>query len=223
MRSRPSQAAPSRLRLLRGVVDLLGDTYAQFSNGIHEFHRAVADKPFKVLNAAPAICTATAPVRVLHDGITDAVYTGVKEIGALSFSVAGAALTLIEEQSSQATAAAHPRTDLAFSALSGLFGEHLIGRRNPVAPQFGFYRDGVRLGITRTALAATFPTAQPRVVIFVHGLCCNETAWKLYQQADDDSTRPYGEKLGEHGYTPLYLRYNSGAHISQNEIGRAHV
>src|SRR3546814_5519282 len=109
MRSRPSQAAPSRLRLLRGVVDLLGDTYAQFSNGIHEFHRAVADKPFKVLNAAPAIGTATAPVRVLHDGITDAVYTGVKEIGALSFSVAGAALQLIEEQSSQATAAAHPR------------------------------------------------------------------------------------------------------------------
>src|SRR3546814_14359006 len=81
---------------------------------------------------------------------------------------------------------------------------------------FGFYRDGVRLGITRTALAATFPTAQPRVVIFVHGLCCNETAWQLYQQADDDSTRPYGEKLGEHGYTPLYLRYNSGAHITPN-------
>src|SRR3546814_18942427 len=95
MRSRPSQAAPSRLRLLRGVVDLLGDTYAQFSNGIHEFHRAVADKPFKVLNAAPAIGTATTPVRVLHDGITDAVYTGVKEIGALSFSVAGAAPKLI--------------------------------------------------------------------------------------------------------------------------------
>src|SRR3546814_7190255 len=98
MRSRPSQAAPSRLRLLRGVVDLLGDTYAQFSNGIHEFHRAVADKPFKVLNAAPAIGTATAPVRVLHDGITDAVYTGVKEIGALSFSVAGAALKLIRSE-----------------------------------------------------------------------------------------------------------------------------
>src|SRR3546814_1975094 len=143
------------------------------------------------------------------------VDTGVKESGARSFSVAGAALRLCEEQSSQATAAAHPRTDLAFSALSGLFGDHLIGRRNPVAPQFGFYRDGVRLGITRTALAATFPTAQPRVVIFVHGLCCNETAWPLYQQADDDSKRPYGEQLGEHDYTPLYLRYNSGAHIDR--------
>src|SRR3546814_14977880 len=83
---------------------------------------------------------------------------------------------------------------------------------------FGFYRDGVRLGITRTALAATFPTAQPRVVIFVHGLCCNETAWQLYQQADDDSTRPYGEKLGEHGYTQLYLRYNSGAPIDRTSV-----
>src|SRR3546814_4718797 len=117
------------------------------------------------------------------------------EIGALSFSVAGAALKLIEEQSSQATAAAHPRTDLAFSALSGLFGDHLIGRRNPVAPQFGFYRDGVRLGITRTALAATFPTAQPRVVIFVHGLCCTETAWQLYQHADDDRSEEHTYEL----------------------------
>src|SRR3546814_13856795 len=108
------------------------------------------------------------------------------EIGALSFSVAGAALKLIEEQSSQATAAAHPRTDLAFSALSGLFGAHLFGRRNPVAPQFGFYRDGVRLGITHPALAATFHTTKPRLMIFVLVLSCHELSW---QQSVRDCVR----------------------------------
>lgn len=216
MRSRPPHGAPSTLQRWRGVVDLLGDTYAQLTGGIHEFHRAIASKPFKALSAVPAISSGAAPVRVLHDGITDAVYTSVKEIGALSFNVAGAALKLIEEQSPPTSAAAHPRTELAFSALSGLFGDHLIGRRNPLAPQFGLYRDGIKLDTDRTALTTAFPSAQPRLVIFVHGLCCNETAWQLYQKAGDDSTRPYGERLSEHGYTPLYLRYNTGAHISQN-------
>lgn len=216
MHPRRPRAAPSTLQKWRGVVDLLGDTYAQLTGGIHEFHTAIADQPFTALKRVPAISAGTTPVRVLHDGITDAVYTSVKEIGALSFTLAGATLKLIEEQAPQPSAAPHPRTDLAFSALSGLFGDHLVGRRNPVAPQFGLYRDGVMLDVNRAALSASFPEAPSRLVIFVHGLCCNETAWQLYQKPGDDSTRPYGEQLDKHGYASLYLRYNSGAHISQN-------
>lgn len=212
----PSQKAPNTLQRWRGVVALLGDTYAQITSGIQEFHRAIAKQPFRTVAAIPAISNGAAPVRVLHDGITDAVYTGVREIGALGFSVAGGALKLIEQQLPDTPAAAHPRTDLAFSALSGLFGDHLVGRGNPVAPQFGLYVDGLKLDTDRAALASTFPHAQPRLVIFVHGLCCNETTWQFYRQPGDDSTRPYGERLDALGFTSLYLRYNTGAHVSQN-------
>ncbi|NGY05163.1 esterase/lipase family protein [Solimonas terrae] len=218
MNRRPAGKAPTALARWAGGVELLGDTYAQITAGIHEFHRAIARQPFRTVDAIPTLGSGAAPVRVLHDGITDAVYTGVREIGALAFTLAGGALKLVEQQTSEveATASAHPRTDLAFSALSGLFGDHLIGRRNPVAPQFGLYVDGLKIETDRSSLAARFPDAEPRLVVFVHGLCCNETSWQLYRQAGVRQSLPYGARLAEHGYTPLYLRYNSGAHISQN-------
>jgi pimeloyl-ACP methyl ester carboxylesterase len=47
--------------------------------------------------------------------------------------------------------------------------------------------------------------------VFVHGLCETDEAWQL------GSERPYGARLrDELGYTPLYLRYNTGLRISDN-------
>ena len=47
----------------------------------------------------------------------------------------------------------------------------------------------------------------------MHGLCETDDAWKL----GADRHAPYGARLqAELGYTPLYLRYNTGRHISEN-------
>ncbi len=52
-----------------------------------------------------------------------------------------------------------------------------------------------------------------KLCIFVHGLCDSETAWRF----SGDSNQTYGSLLDEElGYSPLYLRYNSGLHISTN-------
>ena len=49
--------------------------------------------------------------------------------------------------------------------------------------------------------------------MFLHGLCETEDAWALH----GDRVAPYGRRLtGELGFTPVYLRYNSGRHISAN-------
>jgi len=51
------------------------------------------------------------------------------------------------------------------------------------------------------------------VLIFVHGLCLNEQHWSREEQT-------HAETLAtDLGYTPLYLRYNSGLSIAEN--GRA--
>jgi pimeloyl-ACP methyl ester carboxylesterase len=63
----------------------------------------------------------------------------------------------------------------------------------------------------RAALAAAFPRASPRLVVFVHGLMETEHAWRL------GGRESYGERLArELGCTPVDVRYNSGRHISQN-------
>jgi len=49
------------------------------------------------------------------------------------------------------------------------------------------------------------------VAVFLHGLTGDEFCWSW--GADD----AYGERLAKDlGYTPVYLRYNSGLHISEN-------
>src|SRR5262249_52280699 len=57
------------------------------------------------------------------------------------------------------------------------------------------------------------PRRAGRACVFVHGLCCTEREWFR----DGES---YGTRLEKDlGWTPLYVRYNTGLHIADN--GRA--
>ncbi|NKF22334.1 esterase/lipase family protein [Solimonas marina] len=201
---------------LPGAIELAADVFDRTTEHIHAFHRAIAARPFAPLQATPALGHAVAPIRVLHDGITDAVYRGVRDGGAIGFGVATGIARLLARRDGTAPPAAAPHLDTATSALAGLIGDHLAGRRNPLAPRFGLYRNGLCIGRDADSLRRAYPDAQPRLALFVHGLCCNESSWQLYRDPSRPETRGYGERLQAIGYTPLYLRYNTGAHISQN-------
>lgn len=55
-----------------------------------------------------------------------------------------------------------------------------------------------------------------KLCLLVHGLCDSEETWRF----PDDPAMSYGSLLqSDFGYAPLYLRYNTGLHISTN--GRA--
>lgn len=65
----------------------------------------------------------------------------------------------------------------------------------------------------RDAVAEDFADATGHLVVYVHGLAEDERAWGLR------GGEPYGERLRDLGLTPVYVRFNSGLHISDN--GRA--
>jgi pimeloyl-ACP methyl ester carboxylesterase len=74
--------------------------------------------------------------------------------------------------------------------------------------------DGRELPMDRAALARAHPAAGPRVVVLVHGLMCTEDVWAHEDGSD------YGSLLARDlGFTPLYVRYNSGLPLAEN--GRA--
>jgi alpha-beta hydrolase superfamily lysophospholipase len=51
----------------------------------------------------------------------------------------------------------------------------------------------------------------------VHGLCVNEGAWQSYSQQHWGKKQDFGQLLEQElGYSPFYVRYNSGRHISHN-------
>jgi pimeloyl-ACP methyl ester carboxylesterase len=79
-------------------------------------------------------------------------------------------------------------------------------------------KDGVRVELDSAALAGAFPQATPRVCVFVHGLMCNEWSWSLYaRDVHGDPSTNYGTLLQKDlGYTPVYVRYNTGRRIFEN-------
>src|SRR5204862_438415 len=87
------------------------------------------------------------------------------------------------------------RGSLALGALNGAVGDRLAESGNPLALDMTLRGGGY----------------SPQIAVFVHGLCETDDAWALF------GDRPYGARLEEDlGYTPLYLRYNTGLHISDN-------
>jgi pimeloyl-ACP methyl ester carboxylesterase len=63
--------------------------------------------------------------------------------------------------------------------------------------------------------AAGFPSITGKVLVLIHGLCMSDLQW----QRDGHD---HGEALArELGYTPLYLRYNTGLSIADNGLALA--
>jgi pimeloyl-ACP methyl ester carboxylesterase len=79
-------------------------------------------------------------------------------------------------------------------------------------------RRGVTVDPTPEGLAAGYPEATSRIVVFVHGLCGDDECWRVFPlRGREPGRRTYGERLqDELSFTPVYLRYNTGLHISHN-------
>ena len=101
------------------------------------------------------------------------------------------------------------------SALNGAFGDTLVRRRNALALDMTIRRKGRDVEVTRPELSNAYPNAKPKLAVFVHGLCETDEAWKGLPA--NPRYTPYGHRMEiELGYSPIYLRYNTGRHISEN-------
>jgi pimeloyl-ACP methyl ester carboxylesterase len=208
---------------VRAAGDLAGEAVGGLGSLIADMHSAVAGRPFGLLGVAAA------PTRFLHDRITSSVYGSLRAAGRAAPRSASAALSrLVPDQAESMSGTV--RGGLALGALNGALGDRLAREGSPLALDMTLRSHGVDLEIDRTALADVFPDASGRVVVFVHGLCGTDDNWRLLPLARDGRARKsYGSRLrDELGYTPLYLRYNTGLRVSDNGrrlsdlLGRLH-
>lgn len=144
-------------------------------------------------------------------GLTGLVYKSVRGVTRL----VGGGLDAILAQLRPALAGrtSSPEREAVLAALNGVLGDYLVASDNPLAIPMSLRRNGRSLVLERQALAATIPQGGGKLAVLAHGLCLNDLQWNR-------DGHDHGAALARDlGYTPLYLRYNSGLHTSTN--GRA--
>jgi hypothetical protein len=197
---------------LSALGDLAGDAAAGIAGQARDVHRSIATRVFGALGP-PA-----APVREVHDRVAARAYgaasalTGTVVKGAAAAAGLGWAGTGPDAPSLSDA----PPGRLAVGAINGMWGDRLHRDGSALETPMAVRVRGRDVGLDADALRRAFPDATPRLAVFLHGLCETDDAWRLRAARHV----PYGERLRtELGYTPIFIRYNSGRHISHN--GRA--
>ena len=96
--------------------------------------------------------------------------------------------------------------------LNGALGDQLAARFDPRAIHMSFRRGGHDVAVADLGL--TEP--RQKTVIYIHGLMGDELIWQT-GFGDAPGSRRYGPRLAEETHTrALYLRFNSGLHLSEN-------
>ncbi len=181
------------------LASLLTEEAAGVPGGLHGVHAAIAGRVFGALGPRAE------PLRVMHDTIARGSYFGVRAGIALAGRVAGEAYARRPAAASGEVAATSggagralsesPRGSAVIAALNALRGDALEREGSPLALPMSARRRGEVVPV---------PSAD-RLAVFVHGLGETEFAW---------GREPYGDRLP--GWTPVYLRYNTGRSIADN-------
>ncbi|MGH9288144.1 MAG: esterase/lipase family protein [Acidimicrobiales bacterium] len=106
------------------------------------------------------------------------------------------------------------RGDDARAVLNGLFGDALVERESSLAVPLTFRTAfGRELPLDHDGLRRALPNAGARLCVLVHGLMASDSVGRFAGGAE----LTYGELLArERGVCPVYVRYNTGRHISTN-------
>ena len=184
---------------LRGVVRLAVEATVGVTDLVEKMHHTIQ------LGHPPLGASRAGNTR----GLTGFVYRSIR--GTTRFVGKGldaglAPVTaLLPEQASTAS------RDAFVSAINGLYGDHLLETDNPLAIEMSLRYQGLPVEYEKPDAVPVNPGG--KILLFVHGLCLNDGHWTRdgFNRAD--------ALANELGYTPLYLRYNTGLPIAEN--GRA--
>lgn len=159
----------------------------------------------------------------VHDGICKAIYTSLSaslKISAKGLKVAGQAGIGTELEATS-------RGRFVRAAINGLIGDRLRDEGSRFSFDMGVRVQGCDVVLDRDGVAAAYPAATDKLVVFVHGLSENEAYWnraarpRMQARREAPEKRSYGDRLTEEGWTPVYLRMNTGLPIAENGVAMA--
>lgn len=152
-------------------------------------------------------------------GLTGFVYRAVHGVTTLVGHALEAAFTRLEPLL-EALVDAPPETperEAVLAALNGVLGDRLAQQHNPLATPMTLRLNGQVLDWQTPIAAPAGSALHSKVLILIHGLCMNDLQWRTQAGGPDAPVHDHGQILAQAlGYTPLYVRYNTGLHTSEN-------
>jgi pimeloyl-ACP methyl ester carboxylesterase len=190
---------------LRSAGRLGGAAFAGLVSRIEQVHQAVSGRAFGW--AGPG----TEPARLVHDVVARGAYRAVGAAGAAACVVGGDAASLAGQPGKPVDR--QPAGNLILAGLNAVAGDRLGPDLAPLTISMAVRANGGEVGLTAEQLAAAFPTATSKLAVFVHGLAETDDSWRRGAAQNE----PYGDRLqSDFGYTPIYVRYNTGRHVSES-------
>jgi hypothetical protein len=186
---------------LRGVGRLAVEATESVTGLVEAMHNTIA--------AGPDILGR--PLEAPTSLLTGLVYGSIR--GVTRLVGGGIDLALAKLAPLLGESAPGPERDAVLAALNGVLGDYLSETGNPLAIQMRLVHAGHALEVERQTLRAAIPQARGKVLVMVHGSSLSDRQWN---RLGHDHGAALARDLG---YTPIYLRYNSGLHVSTN--GRA--
>jgi pimeloyl-ACP methyl ester carboxylesterase len=212
------------MRRVAGLLHLVHDTVDAITTLVQETQEKSAERVVRGIDALTPVGEAAELVERVRGGVAHGVFESIRlvnraveQVGTQALALASATGSAV--QAERAASLRLPDAVLALEAgLNAAFGDFLATRNNPLAIEMGLYDRGQRLPLDRAALASRLQQPTGKLAVFVHGLGCNETAFRLYAREHyGDSTTSYATRLQDDlGYTPLFVRYHTGRRISHN-------
>jgi pimeloyl-ACP methyl ester carboxylesterase len=200
-------AQAQRPNELRALSSLAFQELSGFPGAIRDMHLGIAARAFR------GVGTAVRPVQQIHDavsrGVYDALGTGVGLLGQ-----ATDAIIEHEDLGADVRLSNTPSGSALVGALNGLIGDRLERLASELDQGVSVRLDGESVALDQASLRAAFAEASERIVVFLHGLMGTEFYWDW---GAGETGQSYGARLSaDLACTPVYLRYNSGRHISEN-------
>jgi hypothetical protein len=192
---------------LRAMSRLGGHAFAGLVSRIGQVHGAIGGRAFGTIGPA------SAPVRLIHDTLAQGVYRALGSAGPAAGALGGEAASLLGAIAHCGTAAKPGTSGTALAVLNALTGDRLGPDLAPLVISMAVRTDDSDLELTPQQVLAVFPDATGKLAVFLHGLAETEHSWNR----SAGRSEPYGRRLrAEFGYTPVYVRYNTGRHVSDS-------
>jgi pimeloyl-ACP methyl ester carboxylesterase len=182
----------------RGLGKLLVEATKDATTVVEDMHQTIAGGP-AILGRPflPIVKLCTGGVYGTIRGITGLVGVGLDS-----------ALERFEPLVSDLTP--NDEYDIVRAALNGVIGDYLKDQHNPLAMDMQLRSKKGALSLTPADIKRELPDATGDIVMFLHGSSMDDT---LLTRRGHNHAQSLAQDLG---FTPIYVRFNSGLHISTN-------